>query len=171
MLHTRFAALALILTTFAASGCGGSKTTSSASKTTSPAYQTASTSAPTGPLTHAEAIARTNAICARLLAKLEASVVRTSQDFLRIMPQLASYERSVAAELRRLTPPASLVHSWRQVILSIETLADNTVKGIRYAKSGNTKAGKALLLSNVKTRKPMLEAAGRAGFTQCAQVF
>jgi hypothetical protein len=175
MLHTRLAALALASITLAVAGCGESKTSSAPKttplplKTTSQGPKTLAT--PTGPLTRAEMLAETNEICARLLTRLDSSTLRTTQDYFRILPQLASYERLIAAQLSKLNPPVSLVHGWRQAILSIETLSDNTLKGVQYVKSGRTKAGQALLAANAKTRKPMLDAARRAGFAQCANIF
>jgi hypothetical protein len=174
MPHTRYAALVLTAFMLAATGCGGSTKPKTASGPTTAASGPTTTSEPTsGLLTQAEMIAKTNAICGRLATKLNSSKFQSTQEFLQLAPHLTALERSTVADLRKLTPPSSLAYGWKQAILSIQTLADNTDKAIQYLKSARTAPNRvgALISANVKTRAPMLAAAGRAGFRECTQIY
>jgi hypothetical protein len=90
-----------------------------------------------------------------------------------LAPPLASFERTILAELSKLTPPASLANDWKQVLASIRVLSENTVKLAAAAKASPTifsKAERALVSSNLNTRRPMLATAARDGFRECALV-
>jgi hypothetical protein len=65
-------------------------------------------------------IVKGDAVCARANAKTSVLVANTVQDYARIFPQIALYHRTEAAELAKLSPPASLTHDWRQIVSDLE---------------------------------------------------
>lgn len=139
---------ALVAATLAVSGCGGS----------SPK-----------PLTHAELIAKANAICKTVSAKLATKTVKSVQDLVRIAPELASFEQTALTELSKLVPPADLESDWKTFVAGAEKLAENTAKLGEDVKSKNIKAAHALVLTTEKTTQQMLAIAKRDGFKHCEQ--
>jgi hypothetical protein len=125
MPRLQFAALTLAAIALAATGCGGSSKTSSTAAnapavSTSASTTAASTQAAGTPLTRAALIASGDPICARANAKTSVLTANTVRDYVRIFPQIALYHRTEAAELAKLSPPASLTHDWRQMVSDLE---------------------------------------------------
>jgi hypothetical protein len=147
MLRTQLAALAAI--SLAVSGCGGSSKT--------------------GPLTRAELIAKADAICARFHTELHAHGSKTPQELARNVPLLASYEQTAGAELRKLTAPASMANDWKQIVDSVQTLANDTAKVAPYAKENKLQAAQSLISEGQQVQQQALAMAKRDGFNQCAQ--
>jgi hypothetical protein len=150
------AALALAATALTASGCGGS-------------------AGSTKPLTRSELIARGDAICRRINAKISTITVSSAQDYARLAPPLAAYEQTAVAEMRKLTPPASMANDWKQIVTGAQMLADGTAKLGEYAQTSNpfqahqTPSVHAAFVATTEGAKQIVTAAQREGFNDCAQ--
>jgi hypothetical protein len=149
MSRRRLAALTLVATVLAASGCGGS-------------------AGSTKPLTRSELIARGDTICRRINARLAAIRIKSAKDYAR----LGAFEQAAVANMRELTPPASMSSGWGQVVSGAQTLADATAKiGTfpRVEAFGTTPAAhEAFAAAGAGTRQ-MVAAAQREGFKDCAR--
>jgi hypothetical protein len=175
---TRVAALVLVVSAFAASGCGGS--TKSSSQATSPApvepsshtesTVQATTQANGKALTSAELIAKADKICGRIIAKVLSKVVKTPQEAARVEPQNAAYQRTALGELGKLTPPASLASDWKQILTAIQLIIINTDKLGEYAKANNVKGMSTTLIAGMHVPRQMLTVAKRDGFKACENV-
>jgi hypothetical protein len=150
LVHRRLAALALMAMVLPASGCGGG----GKSATTT---------------TRTELIAKADAICGRLNARLASSPIKSVADFARIVPRLAAYERAAFAELGRLLPPASMASDWRQIVAGGQTIASYTAKLGEYAKANNLKGAGPLYPASRKVQQKTLAIAKRDGFKDCAE--
>jgi hypothetical protein len=149
MSRRRLAALALAATTLAASGCGGSTSSSKS-------------------LTRLELVARGDAVCRRVNAKLAATTIRSKRDYAR----LAVYEQAAVAEMRKLTPPASMANGWRQVVTGAQTLANATAKIGEYSLADafrGTPATRSAYTAAAEGTRQMVAAAQREGFKDCAR--
>lgn len=181
MSPTRLAALALAATTLAASGCGGSSkttSTSTAAATTAPSSTgststtTAATTAQHGKaLTKAQLIAKADAVCKRIEVRLHAQGAKTVSDVVRLAPQLAAYHQARAAELDRVTPPASLEADWKQIVAAMHTAAEDTVKFGEYTKANNAAGTQELQAAAIRLHQQTLAIAMRDGITKCALAF
>lgn len=151
----RFVALVLVATTLAASGCGGSSGSS-------------------GSLTRSELIARGDLICRRINTRLTGTTIGRQGSFAQLMPSLAAYEHAAVAEMRKLTPPASMADGWRQIVKGAQTLADATAKVGSYAR-GNPNISqaspplRAAFTAAGEGTQHMVAAARREGFQDCAR--
>jgi hypothetical protein len=172
MSHPRLALLALTAIALAASGCGGSsktESTTTAASTTTPATTAAAKTEAGKSLTRTELIAEADTICARLNAKRAAYPIRTRQDYARVLPLLAAYDRAAAAEMSKLAPPASMANDWKLIVADTQTLADDTSRLSAYIASSNSQAGSALLSAVAKVDQQTLATAKYAGFKDCAR--
>lgn len=149
MAHARFIAPALIATalTLGAYGCGSK------------------------PLTRAQLIAKADAICRRVNARLSSAnnTIKTQQDIARVAPKLSAFEQAALAEMSKLVPPAALAEDWKVIVTGAQTLADNTAKLGEYAGSNNLKAARTLIATSQKVQQRMLATAKRDGFKDCSQ--
>ena len=157
MSRRRLPALSLTVAVLMVSGCGGSTGSSAA-------------------LTRSELIARGDAICRRINAKIRATKVSTAQDYARVAPPLAAYEQTAVIEMRKLTPPASIANGWRQIVSGAQMLANGTTKLGEYAQTSNpfevahqTPSVHAAFAATTEGPKQMVTAAQRGGFKDCAQ--
>jgi hypothetical protein len=150
MSRTRLVALALAASVLATSGCGSSGNSSK-------------------PLTRSELIAKANAICRRVYIRRVALKITKQQDYARIEPQLAAYELAALAEMRKLTPPASMTSDWQQIIAGAQIIADLTKKFGEYAKAHELGRTRTLYSMAAKV-PPSLATAKRDGFSDCAQL-
>lgn len=151
----RFPALLLAVTVLAASGCGESAD-------------------PSASLTRSTLIARGDLLCERLNTKLAATTVGKAGGYAQIFPPLAAYEHAVVAQMRKLTPPASMANSWGQLVNGAQTLADATAKIGEDAKANNnllraSSSTRAAFTAAGQGTRQMKTAAGREGFKDCAQ--
>lgn len=117
MLHVQLVALTLVAIALATSGCGGSTKTTTVIVT--PARK---------PLTRTEValLARAGSICKRIDARHSSLKLNTRQAIVRELPIFASYQRAALIELIKLTPPAALVHDWREFTAAAHTLVSDT---------------------------------------------
>src|ERR1700729_1019990 len=124
MLRTQLVALSLVAIASAIAGCGES------SKAT--------------PLSKAELIAKADAVCAHVMVQYHANGYTTTQSIVSRAPRVAAAEQTGVAELRKLTPPASMASDWQQIVENAQTIANDTAKLGQYAKENNLKAATAL---------------------------
>lgn len=157
MSRSDLAALTLMATTLAASGCGGS----SASQR----------------LTRGELIAKADAICNRAKAKRASVKITTQQKITkqqetgRAMSQVAAYEHAAAAELAKLTPPTSMAGDWNQIVAATQTLAADIVRVSEYAKANRLKAASGLIFPAIgEAERQIVTTARRNGFKDCARI-
>jgi hypothetical protein len=155
MPRTLFAVLPLLAASvLTASGCGGSTSSSTES---------------TGQLTRSQLIAKADAICQAVNAKRASITIKTAQDFARSVPKLAADEHAAVEEMRKLTPPASMTNSWRQIVDSAQTIAYVTGRYRTYAQASNEKLVAPLSAALSKASQAMTVTANREGIRQCAQ--
>lgn len=172
---TRLAALGLMLTTLAASGCGGSTKSPSQATPTTQAASTASAEEvshaqhQTPPLTKSQLIAKADTICRRVNAKRASIIIKTPQDFPRLLPGLATYEYAAVVEMRKLTPPASMKTSWQKIITGAKLTADAAAARGKYVTTTNPDGMGPLSLTAAHTAQESLALAQREGFHDCSK--
>lgn len=163
---TRICFAVLVTCLFAISGCGGS--TASISSTSSghsvPVVQTR-------PLTRAQLIAKTDAICLRVHAKLASTTARTVQQLGSTTPELSAYEEQAVADLRQLTPGGgAFADDWNEIVEGIRVLANDTAKVGAYARANDFAKAHNLIEEFTAARQRVLRVSKRAGFIGCEQI-
>lgn len=181
MLHAHLAALALAAAMFSASGCGSSSKTEST--TTSAATPQSTTTAPTvpaptsreevkvqagKPLSRAAWIAQGDAICSRANIKLSSTTAKTQQDFARLLPQAAAYERAEATELSKLVPPTATASDWQQVVVGIQKFGEFSARAGEYARVNNFNAALPIATAGNNAQRQFTAIAKRDGFKVCS---
>lgn len=180
MLHAHLAALALAVTTLAASGCGESSKTGSATTAAAAAATTATTATPPTTttsvkpasgksLTRTQLIAKGDAICARAHTKLSAMSASTQKEFARLLPQAAIYDNTESNELSELVPPASMAHDWAQIISSAHLYGEYISRVADYARANNFRSATPLLHASENVQKQLIAVATHDGFKHCSQ--
>jgi hypothetical protein len=163
--------LALAATMLAASGCGGA--TKSTSQRAAPARTESSTatesSSRTGPLTRAELIAAADLICRRVNAKHAATTFSSRASLARLLPMLAAYQQEADSAMRKLTPPASMAKSWKEMVADATTFTTAMAKLGEYVKANNVKGGYSVSHAGARANERLLAIAKREGFTDCAR--
>lgn len=74
-----------------------------------------SSASPSKPLTRTELTAKANAICRRVVSRVDWSKVSPA-GLSRIVDRLAALEEQAASELEKLTPPPSIADEWRLIV-------------------------------------------------------
>jgi hypothetical protein len=180
MLTMQLAAVVLVATSLAASGCGGSsKTTSTTSTgatgaaeqtTTATTTATQTQQANAGPaLTRAELIAKADVICARVNAVRASNVITSGQSLAQAVSKLSSSEQQALEEMSKLTPPAALESTWNLMLTGYKTMAANVQKIKQDISEGNSRQDTPLLVSGTKTLRQITADAKSAGFKDCGQ--
>lgn len=149
MSRPRLAALALVVSMLAGSGCGGSASSPKS-------------------LTRSDLIARADAICRRVNAKLTGTRIRSKRTFV----ELAVYEHAAVTEMRKLIPPASMEKGWGQIVSGAQARADATANLGKYSLAEafrGTPATRSAYTAGVEGARRMLAAAQREGLKDCAQ--
>jgi hypothetical protein len=177
MSRIRLVALVLVASALASSGCGS--TTKSSNQTAQSAPPTSSTSTTssssttqpsTRPLTREQLIAKADAICFAINAKRNAITITRIEDFGRVIPPFAAYDEAAVAELRKLTPPASMAEGWKQIVTSAKEFADAVTKFGEYTRIHKTNNGThSLNLTVIRATREMNTVAKREGFKDCAK--
>lgn len=177
MSHRWLAVLTLMVLTLGTAGCGGFKSSQRSAST--PSASTKRTRVPTSAaqnqsppyttmLTQRQLIARADPICARMNAKLKSTVVSTLQDYATKLPPLAAAQQAEAAQLAKLTPPASMTRDWSRIVHSLSAVASNMVKVARYADARNTRRFRTTVEQSTETRQRLIKTAARYGFKDCS---
>ncbi len=181
----QLAALVLAATALTAAGCGSSsksQSSTTATNTTAASTAAATTTAPSPtttttsvtiasgkPLSHAVWIAKGDAICAQMIARLGTLQIKTREDYARVLPQGAAFERAAVASMSKLVPPASKTNDWRNIVTAVQFFAENTIRTIPYFISNDAAAGHPLLVAGYKDRLKMDTIAKRDGLKDCAK--
>lgn len=180
MLHLYLTALALVTGALVVTGCGSSSkdstTTVSSAPATTTTAKTVTVSAPAGavkfasgtPLSRAQWIAQGDVICARTNTKTESSTVKSPQEFARVLPQVALYDKTEATELSKLVPPPSKVDDWKKIVNSLQLYGEYTSRVAEYALAKNEEAAHPLVLQGEKIHKQLAAIAKRDGFKACS---
>jgi hypothetical protein len=185
VLQTYLAAAVLAASALVAAGCGGSSkgngsaaTSTAASTTTSPTTgQTAIPVIATGepiklrsgkPLSRKEWVARGDAVCTIANKKLDSSIVRTLQDWQRVLPQAAGWERVEAMELSKIVPPAAFAGDWQQIVTGVQRFSEYTAKAGEYALVNNMSAAQPVTAKGEAVREHTANLAKRYGFKECS---
>ena len=178
----QLAAMAVAAAALTAAGCGSSKSSHTTGTTTAAQTTTTATPAPAPvpangqeikvasgtPLSHATLISKGDAICTRANAKLSTSTARTQEDFARLLPQSASYERTEASELSKLVPPSSLAPDWQHIITDLQKFSELSSRAGEYAAVKNFQAALPLAVAGNKAQQDMVTIAKRDGFKVCS---
>jgi len=116
-------------------------------------------------------IARADAVCRQVNRQLIAAPASLdASQIARDAPRNAALERRAVAQLRKLTPPASLARDWRQILAYRQTLAGQLVELAKYVKALDVRHVQALAASKKQTHRKLAGLAIRDGFKDCANV-
>jgi hypothetical protein len=179
MLLIQLAILALATTLFAASGCGGSSKTDSATTATSVAATTTSGSpAPTTtvkvtpgkPLTHAKLVDAADAICARTNQKLSTLSVVDKNEFARVIPQVALYSSAESEELSKLVASAEMKRDWEKIVKYFYRYSEYTAQVARYDQANNFKASVPLIHAAETLHRELVALTLKDGFKHCSRL-
>jgi hypothetical protein len=154
------------------SGCGGAgkSTVESASKTQGASTASSPTQSPTARhVSRAQLTAEVNEICRRTEARRAPLRIATAADYATVLPQVAAYQRTMVAELRRLAPPPSFAAGWAQFLTQAGTLASDAARVGEYAQQSNLQAGHRFLEGFATARLKLHAIARRVGFRGCAK--
>jgi hypothetical protein len=180
MLQNLVATLAVAMTLVTLSACGSTSKTSS--NTAAPSATTASSDQPvsapasseeiridTGkPLSRSAWIAKADAICLRTNIKLSSTTARTQQDFARLLPQAAAYERAEATELSKLVPPPSMARDWQQIVIGIQKFGEFSARAGEYARVNNFSAALPIATAGNNAQREFVAIAKQDGFKVCS---
>jgi hypothetical protein len=114
-------------------------------------------------------IAQADTICRRINQKRLSTTVAARQTFVNGLTPLATYEQAAVAQMRKLTPPASMAKDWSQITSGAQAIADVLTASVAYAKAGKLKEAEPLSIKLEKATQQMLAAAKHAGFKDCAR--
>jgi hypothetical protein len=140
----------LVLATAAlgtASGCGGGSSSSR-------------------PLSRAQLTAKANTICQRVIGEVDWSKVRP-QDLPSVVGRLAALEEQAAAELERLTPPASMADKWRLIVDGFRATGPEFRRLAQSIKAAGAQAYTVLPLSDAQHERGL--EANIAHIKECAK--
>jgi hypothetical protein len=165
-------ALAAAAVTLAAGSCGRSVKLSGykGSSASASASSIPNSGAPSyvHSLTRAELIAKADLICWRVNSKRASITISEPQDFERLIPQLATYQLTAAAEMQKLRPPASMANGWNQIVADAQTVARISAQFRTYA-AASTSTSKPLTSVMAGALERMQKVAKREGFRDCAK--
>jgi hypothetical protein len=120
-------------------------------------------------LTRSEFIARADKICRRINAKRESFKIASKSDLASVVPVLAAYEQAAVAEMRKLTPPASIARGWNQILEGADRLANATAELGEAAKANKIQQTGTLSKEAEKANEQVLVVSKREGIMDCAQ--
>jgi hypothetical protein len=147
----------LIFAAIAATGCGGSSSTST----------TKTFVAQADPICKQVAILRTAANTA--VSKASPSSSKELVVLARVAPAVASDEQQALVRLRALKPPSSLTSDWNVLLTGMQQLASDTTQIASDAKAKKLKGVESVTSSGRKLRQQLTEIATRDGFTYCGR--
>jgi hypothetical protein len=113
-------------------------------------------------------MASATTICERLNSEIRAAPqIKTSGELAALIPRRAVLEMRAVEELRQLTPPTSLAHSWDLVLRLRSTLAHELTALAGDAKRNDVAAIHALAASKARVHRELVAAADTAGLAPC----
>lgn len=168
----------LAATIVAAAGCGGSSKTTTTAAVVKATPTTTTQTKPavseeikvsTGkPLATTAWIAKGDAICRSANAKLSTTTAKTQQDFARLLPQAAGYERAEATELSKLVPPPGKAGDWQQMLTDMIKFSALSLKAGEYAQVNNFPAAIPIATAGNKAQLELITIAKDDGFKVCS---
>ncbi len=180
MLHAQIVALALVATTFVASGCGGSSKAASTAVSTTVAQTSVSTTttAPATtikissgrPLSRSTWIAKAETICGRTNTELDTIRIKTEQQFASLLPQAAAYDHAEATELSKLVPPTTMADDWRQIVTDFQKFGEYTQVVANYALADNLTGARSIYVKGKRTHEQATRIAKHDGFKECSLI-
>lgn len=170
------AALALAGTALAAAGCGSS-TKDSTTTAATVATTAASTTAPATknlvaagtPLSRAQLIAAGDKICAHANALHAANLIKSNAQFVPAFLQAAAYDRAEFNELQQLVPPTAMAKAWQQVLVDLQTAAQDTTTVVGYVQKKETKSARSFYDALTAARQKAAKIAHHYGFIACSR--
>lgn len=177
----QLAVIGLAAAALTATGCGGSSKKNAAS-TTASVVTSATTAAQTKPsstgaeikissgkpLSRAAWISKGDTICGRVNVKLSTTSAHTQQDYARLLPQSAAYERQEAVELSKLVPPARMRADWQQVVTDLQKFSELSIRTGEYAAVNKFQSAMPIARAGNKAQEEMVLVAKRDGFKVCS---
>jgi hypothetical protein len=172
MLHTRSVVLVSIAAVSVVAGCGGSSKNDStkAAATTTAGTERAVTTETSQSNARTEFIARADGLCARVKARELSTKLRNRRDYARLLPPLGAFERAVAVEMGKLTPPASMAGAWGQIVTGDRVIAENMVRLGHAVAANDRRSEEVLIPALAKARRRITSLAAREGFKNCSQI-
>jgi hypothetical protein len=168
------ACASVAMSALAASGCGGSGTTAAGKAGgVVVASQQVSVSSPVGPaLAQPVFVSRADAICKRRNAAIDAVKLSggTAASIVRFASQSTSLEQAAFLELGKLSPPATMAASWRQLLGYNRELLEDVIQLEEYGRHKESKPIAALSQSAKAVKAQLLAAGTRDGFKYCSRV-
>jgi hypothetical protein len=181
--HLTGAAFAVVV--LATTGCGNSSKTSTATAASATTTATTTSSTPTAstpttttispvviatgkPLTHAQWLAKGDAICARLNTQLAANGVKSLNEFARVLPEVAAYEHTELTQLVKLVPPPSQREDWQKFLNETREWAENSAKLGQSAQTTQFTLTEPLVVTTRKLHERLARVAKREGFKECS---
>jgi hypothetical protein len=178
VLHRQLAMLALGATALAVAGCGGSsKAGMTATKTSTSSLPPAVAPSPTPklasgrPLSRSVWVAKANAICARTNARVKASKIKSRQEFARVIPQIALYEKTAAVELAELVPPRNKTGDWQKIVTGFRLTGEYLTKVatmVRDESPSSVQSSRSLVIAGNEARTRIVGIATADGLKSCA---
>jgi hypothetical protein len=199
MSHSKLAAIVIAAVALGVSGCGGSSKTGSTTtvastptqtttaQTTSTQTTTAQTSSTTTtpvlpstgepikiksgtPLTRRVLIAKAEPICERANTELDSTKIKSIEDYARVLPQTASYDRIEANELSKLVPPAAMAKAWTEIVTDLQKFGEYTEMVAEYAQAKKFTTAVPIFTAGRATHEKLAGIAKRNGFKECAVI-
>jgi hypothetical protein len=175
VLHTTIVALVLSFLTLAVGACGKSSKADNirtqAIVTPTTATEPIVTTGPPNPEINAGMVDRANRLCNMISARRASEKTETQQQVAQMYDKLASFERSIVAEMSALTPTGStLISAWRQIVRDREAIVTDNAKIGELAGLGQlqTKATTSLIAQRETTEAHAFTLAKHASITECA---
>lgn len=117
------------------------------------------------PLTHAELVAKADAICKRANTERDAIGNSVSIDY----GKLSAEELKAFEELSTLKAPASLAADWKQILLDDKTLVQDTSTLAAFVGNHDVRGARGTVRAAASVQRQMGLTAERNGFKDCAQ--
>jgi hypothetical protein len=109
-------------------------------------------------------------ICGRTNVELSSTTANNEQDFARLLPQAAGYERAEARELSKLVPPPAMASDWAQIVEGFQKFSELSARAAEYARVNNFKEAIPIAQAGNTVQKQLTAIAKRDGFKVCSLV-
>lgn len=122
------------------------------------------------PLTRRVLIAKAEPICERANAELDSTKIKSIEDYARVLPQTASYDRIEANELSKLVPPAAMAKAWTEIVTGLQKFGEYTEMVAEYAQAKKFTTAVPIFTAGRATHEKLAAIAKRNGFKECAVI-
>jgi hypothetical protein len=172
-------ALAIVAAVLSTAGCGGGSSTAgtngggahsaaSSTATVATASRTESSGSASAPVSGS--VTRADAICKRLISELRHQELNRGAQVAQIASRRAAMEQATLAELREITPPASIAHDYQMLLADRQTLIEDTAKLGSAIVAKNKQMAARVFTSSGVVLKRMKDVGRRNGFTYCGVI-